>query len=257
MNKVLGHAAVTFGSPHNNSTETTIDAINKCGKEICNLLFAVDPKRLSGRHQLLLRCNYEGKPGKVNYDEFIKNYNRIKDYPYFVMQGHPAMWNTTDVKEHNKIIDFLIKEGNTFVTPSRCLRKNYNKSYEIDNKEYIEKLEDIIDTEKKVYIYGCGEIGREMIKYLSMKCFDINGFVVSDDQTILNKNVSGNPVYHLSDICKENRDMVIILALLGDNHKTIYPALNQYNIKYWPNHKTDKYDKFIDYIRYYISEKEY
>jgi peptidoglycan/xylan/chitin deacetylase (PgdA/CDA1 family) len=52
------------------------------------------------------------------YDRFVDGYVHNRGRDYFVIQGHPWHWNDHDFGEFVKIVDFLIGQGTTFVTPS-------------------------------------------------------------------------------------------------------------------------------------------
>ena len=66
--------------------------------------------------------NLEHAVGKVDYADFVKNYQRNRMKDYIVLQGHCAMWSDQHYADFTKIIDLLQKEGWIFVTPYEYYR---------------------------------------------------------------------------------------------------------------------------------------
>lgn len=75
--------------------------------------------------------NLEHAVGKVDYNDFVKNYqrNRLKDY--IVLQGHCAMWNDQHYADFTRIIDLLQREGWIFVTPYEYYRIKRGEKVEL------------------------------------------------------------------------------------------------------------------------------
>ncbi len=67
------------------------------------------------------------------------------------------------------------------------------------------------DGYKKLYIYGIGKYGQICGTYLSNNDVSFCGYIVSDDQVILEKMLAGKPVIHLSELVCE-KDISIIVA---------------------------------------------
>ena len=102
----------TFGAPYNKWDTNTSKVVEEM--DDINVWFFGDensPKNIS------INCNayVETTTGKVNYNYFFQNYNRKKDL--LVMQVHPRDWTEEDFQEFKKIIDYLIREGATFIRP--------------------------------------------------------------------------------------------------------------------------------------------
>lgn len=159
MKSELGVSAVTFGSPHNNSTETTIRALKDVAPEIKNYLFAVDGTAISDARQMLVRCDMEITTGNIDFDFFKKNYEALKDFPYMVIQGHPSFWAAQDLEQNEKIIVYLRNQGNIFVTPCNLPDCGGVETSESKEHDVAGELLDFAAAHEKIALYGAGEIG--------------------------------------------------------------------------------------------------
>lgn len=62
--------------------------------------------------------NLEAAVGHPDFERFVRGYIKYLDRPYFVLQGHPVMWDDYRFEQFTRIIDFLIAENAQFVLPS-------------------------------------------------------------------------------------------------------------------------------------------
>jgi peptidoglycan/xylan/chitin deacetylase (PgdA/CDA1 family) len=62
--------------------------------------------------------NLEGGVGTPDFERFVRGYIANLDRPYFVLQGHPVMWDDYRFEQFTKIIDFLVEQKAQFVLPS-------------------------------------------------------------------------------------------------------------------------------------------
>lgn len=241
----LGITLDTFGSPHNNSTETTISALKEVAPEITNYMFAVDGQSRTTARQLLVRCNMEIKTGIIDFDFFIHNYELLRDLPYIIIQGHPSFWDEKNFELNEKVIKYLVTQGNTFVTPSKLPPI----SNETKTNDEIEKL---VSYAKKhqdnLALYGAGQIGREIFRYLESQ-YGIRGktFVVSDGQTINEKEICGVPVVTLSDI--SGKDYGVIMTLMPNFQRMIAANLEAKGMDYYQLMSEDEYLHMVNIIR--------
>lgn len=123
--------------------------------------------------------------------------------------------------------DFMLSDRELFL-----YRKFYSEYYSLENLELFDlsvqmnkkilnkmsetKREDFLKLygwiehmkNKKVYIYGCGEWGKQF-HYIFDKCgFDIEGYIISDGQ---NKEESNAKVFYLSEVRFDSEaDMILI-----------------------------------------------
>ena len=255
MKRYIGRKPVTFGSPHNNSTEKTIGVLSNNFPEIKNYLFMADSSGISPARQLLMRCNYEAKPGVVDLDFFRKEYERIKEYPYYVMQGHPSFWCDEDFEGFKEILNILINDGNVIVTAEELGQKNISGYMNDSLDAWIESLESFYIRHDKIFYYGAGEIGREVYRFMSLRGFKPYGFVVSNGRRDV-PDVCGVPVFELSEIMSKPCECGIVPTILGSTHKEILnsTALSSFDI-WMPGNAEDieEYNRFIDYVRYDVS----
>lgn len=62
--------------------------------------------------------NLEGGVGAPDFERFVRGYIKNLDRPYFVLQGHPVMWDDHRFEQFTKIIDFLVDQKAQFVLPT-------------------------------------------------------------------------------------------------------------------------------------------
>lgn len=249
----IGLHLTTFGSPHNNSTETTVTAIILSENGIENLLFAVDGEKRSNLKSLVVRCNMEIKTGSIDFDFFQSQYALMKDYPYMVIQGHPGFWSENDFDLNERIMLYLRSEGHSFAMPSAVETRGNEKKL-----PGIKESENLIRYAKsfpKIALYGAGEIGREMYRYLSiMNGIKVSVFIVSDHQLITEENVCGLKVIHYSDFKKNANGCAVIMSLMPNFHNEIESTLMKAGINYMKFKSKDEYMKMVNYIRLCVSE---
>lgn len=251
MKEKIGKAATTFGSPHNNSTETTIQALNKVASEINNYLFAVDGTSSTKARQLLVRCNMETVTGNIDFNFFKKNYEILKDLPYMVIQGHPSFWKEKDFKLNEEIMDYLKKEGNIFITPSELpdihIEADLMRKIDDELKSFIDYIK---NCDKKVALYGSGQIGRELFRFLkTKKNINVDKFVVSDGQSINEKLICDRTVLCYSEFVSIARDYIVIPALMPKFHAQIKTLMDRDGIQYYGNLGELEYLRLINLIR--------
>ena len=261
MMKHLGEAATCFGSPHNNSTERTVGVLREFFPEIKNYFFMVDGKGLSKAHQLIMRCNYEIKTGVIDLDFFREEYKRIKEYPYFVMQGHPSFWRDSDYESFKKLLDVLFEDGNKFVTAEQLYCKDISGAYSGSAKRVCDDLVAYCKKQSLIAFYGAGEIGREIYRFMSMNAVEPQFFLVSDGHKDV-EEVCGVPVFTVSEKycelveCDKNGNIKcgIIPTVLGKLHDEIFGMAEYEKYNIWrPEGGKELYDSLVDYIRYKIS----
>jgi FkbM family methyltransferase len=82
----------------------------------------------------------------------------------------------------------------------------------MENKEMItdnDIIKSVVATEKPVYIYGCGDIGSCVLKYLQKNNISVQGFLVDDEYYLYSERKLGYDVKKLSDV-KKNPGYVFI-----------------------------------------------
>lgn len=248
MKKKLGIETITFGSPHNNSTETTIKILCQVAPEIKNYLFAVDGQCQTKARQLLVRCNMEIKTGNIDWNYFIYNYNLLKDLPYFIIQGHPSYWGESDFLLNKRILNFLQDEGHEFVVPS-MLKESFD--YSIYENEMLDSLEEFAKSANgKLALFGAGQIGREIFRYLSNCCgVKPTLFVVSDKNRINEITICGTKVVSYDEFVGSFSDFFVIPTLMSCFHDKIIEKLERDKIAYFAPGRENEYLRMINIAR--------
>ena len=252
MEKHLGERARTFGSPHNNSTEKTVGVLCDYFPEIRNYFFMADGEGRSEARHLVMRCNYEIRTGEVDLDFFRKEYERIKDYPYFVMQGHPNFWKEEDAERFDTILTILSTDNNKFVTAEGLRIVNLPEYDSATAEALIEDVKTFFVRYDKIYYYGAGEIGREVYRYFSLRGMRPDAFVVSDGHRDV-PDVCGVPVLEFREVAGSSNDYGIVPTILGRSHKNVFSDARFEGIDVWMPETTELYDRMIDHIRFSLS----
>jgi peptidoglycan/xylan/chitin deacetylase (PgdA/CDA1 family) len=253
METELGQAAITFGSPHNNSTETTIRALKDTAPEIRNYLFAVDGSSVSDARQLLLRCDMEVTTGRIEADFFRENYEALKDFPYMVIQGHPSFWSEQDFRRNEEIMRYLRDEGNIFVTPHSLPDCGFYKEADVRGEECIKELLEFARMHEKAAIYGAGEIGREMYRFLKAKSVSTAAFIVSDGQEINEQEICSLPVMPLSEISGCIGEYGVIVGMMPKFHMEVEKALQREKADYFCFCDKKRYMYLVHCVRMQLS----
>lgn len=109
----------SFGSPANASDSITNKVISE-NPEYKVFMFSKNiPTNTKGVLYLNNRTNMENGTGNIDFNFFVENYKKNKDKysDYMILQGHPKMWSTEQIKQFEQVIDFLISEKCEFVLP--------------------------------------------------------------------------------------------------------------------------------------------
>ena len=106
----------TFGAPYNFIDKNTLKAIENNIEDIKVWFFG---DTTSTKFVLRRYCDIEFPAHNPNFQKFLDRYNsRGKDREYLVLQVHPNTYDDDNkFKEFDQCINFLIKQGATFITP--------------------------------------------------------------------------------------------------------------------------------------------
>lgn len=115
MRKCVGFPFRTFGAA-GNAVDATGARVLEEHPEIKVCLFA--PAQPGGGKLLLTRSpELEYAVGKVSFDAFLKGYSGKRTQTYVALQGHPCMWSDEMFADFQHIVELLLADGRTFVTP--------------------------------------------------------------------------------------------------------------------------------------------
>ena len=107
----LGIVLHTFGAPGNAFDDNTAKVLQEI-PEIHVWLFG---RETPGKFVLKRTIDVEHPIFHPDYDYFLQHYN--PNQRYLVLQIHPAKWNEEQFNEFARVIDFLLRQDVTFVTP--------------------------------------------------------------------------------------------------------------------------------------------
>jgi peptidoglycan/xylan/chitin deacetylase (PgdA/CDA1 family) len=112
----LGIVLHAFGAPGNAFDQNTQEAVNSID-DIKIWFFGSNEstKLVLGRF-----AEIEFPTHNPDYNRFIGNYDSTKDY--LALQIHPNSWDGVRLNEFEKIVDFLVQERVTFLTPFEYYR---------------------------------------------------------------------------------------------------------------------------------------
>lgn len=121
---ILGLQMQTFGAPYNAVDQTAFDALAKNGNYKVIFFGGSNKPHAMGMVSYNNRVNMEVATGKVDYEHFVKEFERLKTTytDYMVLQGHPNMWDETNMAQFRKVIDFLTSQNCLFVLPLEYYR---------------------------------------------------------------------------------------------------------------------------------------
>lgn len=119
IKKYLGIQMHTFGSPYNGSDSVTDRVIAENPNYKVFMFCSLKNKTKKGMMYADHRVNMENGTGIPEFEYFKTNYDAaINKFPdYMILQGHPNHWTAEKQLQFKMIIDFLMAQGCTFVTP--------------------------------------------------------------------------------------------------------------------------------------------
>lgn len=115
-----GITITTFGSPYNNSGETTQKMLAENFPEIKTVLLAKDFTNANPNAVYLSSSTtLESKTGVViDFEGFVDKYESNNRGDHLILQGHPAAWSVESYDNFKKIVNYLKEDGCKFMTPS-------------------------------------------------------------------------------------------------------------------------------------------
>jgi peptidoglycan/xylan/chitin deacetylase (PgdA/CDA1 family) len=122
--KYAGITLRAFGAPGNAVDVNTVRALNELD-EIKVWFFG-----LEGSNKLILdRClEIEFVAGSPDYNKFYSYYPSRYHKEYLVLNIHPNAWDSEKFSEFKKIVDYLIEQEVTFITPQEYYEIRTNNS---------------------------------------------------------------------------------------------------------------------------------
>lgn len=108
----------SFGSPFNASDTSTVRALQANGNYKV-FMFSGSAEKIDNILTLNNRVNMEITTGKVDFENFLLQYQKYKDTykDYMVLQGHPNIWDEENLAQFDRVINYLIAQNCEFVLP--------------------------------------------------------------------------------------------------------------------------------------------
>lgn len=122
MKTLFGDEPEVFGAPYNKIDADTVKVLNETPR--LRLLFGYrTPSGLVNKNMALmpLRGEHYGV-GQPNYQAFVEAYHQTEAIPFTALQFHPDAFSDTHFAQYSQILDFLTREGWTFMLPSEYLQ---------------------------------------------------------------------------------------------------------------------------------------
>lgn len=115
MRLATGLTFRVFGAPYNAYDGSTAQALDTCA-ELTVWLYGppADPRRTVLHEQIRL----EYKTGKVSFEKFMAQYEKLRAPPCLVLQGHPPYWDGESLAAFKRIAAVLAANGWLAQTPS-------------------------------------------------------------------------------------------------------------------------------------------
>ena len=115
MRLATGLTFRVFGAPFNAYDESAAQALDACA-ELKVWLYG--PPSDTRRTVLLEQIHLEYKTGKVSFEKFMAQYEKLKAPPCLVLQGHPPYWDGESLAAFKRIAAMLTTDGWIALTPS-------------------------------------------------------------------------------------------------------------------------------------------
>ena len=118
IEKKYGITMRSFGTPYNCS-DAILSEVFEEQDTIKVFMFGDTPLPVNALNLDKRRVNIESSTGEPDFEYFKTKYLNNLGQDYYVLQGHPKNWEvgSDELNEFSKIIEFLIAQGHTFMTP--------------------------------------------------------------------------------------------------------------------------------------------
>ncbi len=117
----------SFCSPYGNATRDTLIMIKDNFPQITSVFNGEVDLNVSNLYHMDNHCKIEISSGVTDYNYFLMQYSQQKYNSHIYVQMHPASYTDADIENFEKMLNFLIAEGCTFMTPSQAVADHYNR----------------------------------------------------------------------------------------------------------------------------------
>jgi hypothetical protein len=95
-----------------------------------------------------------------------------------------------------------------------------------------EEVSEFSNSYKRIYLYGSGVVAQRVAKLFSQRGIPFEGFLVSDDFSVAEKEVYGYNVYTLGEIEEYKEECGIVLAMSGRQYSKAEAKLRLYGFRH-------------------------
>ncbi len=124
---LTGAKITSFGSPHNNSGRDTLIMVKDNFPEINTFFHGYKDDNVSSVYHIRNHCALEpgGTGASTDLNNFKIMYSHQKYNSHIFIQTHPGGYNNSKLADLEAMIDYLIADGCTFMTPTQAAADHY------------------------------------------------------------------------------------------------------------------------------------
>ena len=126
---LTGVKITSFGSPHNNSGRDTLIMVKDNFPEMKAFFHGYKDDNVSSVYHIRNHCALEPSGGgaPTNLDNFKIMYSYQKYNSHIFIQTHPGGYNKSNLADLEAMLDYLIADGCTFMTPTEAAADHYQR----------------------------------------------------------------------------------------------------------------------------------
>lgn len=164
------------------------------------------------------------KQGKYSGDLTIEGVKKLRSenvLNFECMKKYASIWNDVSDISLAKMFFYV------FITPKMA------KNLMIDTrkeKRLKKRIKRFCKLYKKIYIYGCGQVGNNFSQYLEDMNINFEGFLISKGKAD-KVTLRGKPVREIDVDVIENEKVGIVLALNELNSRQVLESIREMNVK--------------------------
>ncbi|MFT4145634.1 MAG: methyltransferase domain-containing protein [Mobilitalea sp.] len=140
-----------------------------------------------------------------------------------------------DIYKETNSVEFIVKlkKGKVSFDSKELLELQLEKHLEFKESNSYDFIINELAKDKKIYIYGTGNLATNIIALVNKLNVPIEGFVLSDDQPLINKIFHNKPVYHLSELVPEKDNIGVVLSVAPRLYQTIEKNLKDKGFEHY------------------------
>ena len=178
--------------------------------------------------------------------------------------------NIIDVFSSLSITWFYMPEKQEIESYKRIINMHYEKEFgqlfdqmvemnrttlegKIIDDGYLVPFHKMLTEYPHVLFYGAGKYGRRFLEYIKLQGLSVDAFLISDTETIREKDIEGVPVMHVSEVPYDKSKCAIIMTVQEIHHANIVKMLEEKGFQnILAGDGTPKYWELLLKIREYV-----